>query len=459
MISKRIQQVLFLTILLLLGFNVDPVAAKSPLMLPDSSDNAALRQGLENYLPTSQPAWSLDLTREDYIELTLLQFARNGQQDNLQSLLQHPLNALQQAMLGKYIAYQLLADSGLWCAQDLLAQDQEQLAYKLWLHEDLDSSPITEADCEAFTVLPVSTEQPQYSDELDAAIRRFQTRHQLAVDGVVGPATLRALNQSPQHIADRILYNLQRSLQQSDRHQDQRYIVVNIPAFELNLFEDGHLALQMRTIVGRRSRPTPEMDLELTTIVMNPSWNVPGKLAYKDIIPKIIKNADYLQQQNIQVLDGWGRNATELDPASIDWELMRQEGFPYRFRQRPGPNNALGLYKFVTPNPRAIFLHDTNSKQLFKRQQRAFSSGCIRLEDPQALAAYLLADKPDSEQQQLQSALHNGTTKAVRLDQPVPVYLTYQTAWVDEFNVLQLRDDIYQLDRAPALPLQIASKN
>ena len=176
-------------------------------------------------------------------------------------------------------------------------------------------------------------------------------------------------------------------------HQDVArggHLMVNIPAFELSVMEADSRVDRMRTIVGRIKRQTPIMSGTMTYLEFNPYWNIPQKIARKDILPKVIGDPDYLTRQGIKVFDNWDDQASALDPAAIAWNNLSGRYFPYRLRQDPSEVNALGQVKFMFPNDYSIYIHDTPGKSLFGRQGRSFSSGCVRVEAPMALAQYLL---------------------------------------------------------------------
>jgi murein L,D-transpeptidase YcbB/YkuD len=186
----------------------------------------------------------------------------------------------------------------------------------------------------------------------------------------------------------------------------------------------------------------------MTYLVINPYWDVPHSIAVKDKLPLIQKDPGYLAQQKMRVYQGWGADRREIDPASIDWSKLGPKNFPYRLRQDPGPQNALGRLKFMFPNKYNVYIHDTPSRELFAKTRRTFSSGCIRVEKPLQLAEYLLSGSPAWTRQSLQAAIDRGFEQTVPLPEPIPVHLVYLTAWVDADDVLQLRRDIYNRDAA-----------
>lgn len=286
--------------------------------------------------------------------------------------------------------------------------------------------------------------QLNYFDlRLAKALRRFQKRHGLKADAVLGSSTRAALNVNPDIRAYQLLLNHERQRQLLN-NPPQRYVQVNLPDYRLTLVDNGDQLLEMKTIVGMNSRPTPELSSEISSLVINPAWNVPRSIATQDILPKWKSDAGYLERNNIRIVSGWGEQRVWIDPQQTDPDRLYQGSDYQRLYQLPGRNNALGAIKFDFPNKEAIYLHDTPYKGLFKRQQRALSSGCIRLEDPQLLARTLIAS--DSNQTRLQQALQQSETRRIRLSQPVGLFLTYWTAWLDDQQRLQFREDIYQRD-------------
>jgi murein L,D-transpeptidase YcbB/YkuD len=281
-----------------------------------------------------------------------------------------------------------------------------------------------------------------YDAATEAAIRRFQERHGLEVDGVVGPATLAALNVTVGERIDQIEINMERWRWISDELAD-RYIWVNMPAFSLAVIENGRTAMAMRVIVGRAYRQTPEFSGLITYLEANPFWNVPYSIATKDLLPKIQADPGYLASQGLEVFAGWS-DEQPIDPATIDWSALGAGRFPYRLRQDPGPLNALGRIKFMFPNEYSVYLHDTPSRELFWRAKRDFSSGCIRVQKPIELGVYLLG--PGWDEARLETELDAGRNKAIRLPKPVRIYLTYSTAWVDDAGLVEFREDIYGRD-------------
>ena len=285
----------------------------------------------------------------------------------------------------------------------------------------------------------------RYDQGLETAVMRFQYRHGLVPDGVVGRKTLAAMSVP---IEERIL-QLQLNMERWRWYPDsfgKRYLMVNIPDFTLNVMEGDWMVRRMRAIVGKSRRKTPTLSGRMTYLELNPYWNIPRKIARKDILPKVISDPDYLTRQGIRVFDSWDHQAPELDPAGIIWENLSSRYFPYRLRQDPSDVNALGRVKFMFPNPQSVYIHDTPGKALFNRQKRIFSSGCVRVETPLDLAQYLL-DGQGWDRTRLEAAMMSGRRQTVVLDDPIPVHLVYFTAWVDADGTVNFREDIYNRDR------------
>ncbi len=288
-------------------------------------------------------------------------------------------------------------------------------------------------------------EDELFDAELVAAVERFQRRHGLAVDGEVGPATRRALNVS----AAARLAQLRRSAARLDALEPrfgERYVVVNLPAFELRYVRDGRVAHGTDVIIGSRDDQTIEFSDEIDHVVFNPYWHVPASIAAEEIIPDLRADAARMEQRGFQVVDA---NGTTLAPTAVDWNTVSAQDLPYRFRQGPGAGNALGEVKFMFPNRHAIYLHDTPSKSLFARPMRALSHGCIRVRDPLLLAERLL--EPEGfDRDAIDGWVETRRNHHVYLDQPVPVHLVYVTSWVDADGLVHFRDDVYARDHAYA---------
>ena len=288
-----------------------------------------------------------------------------------------------------------------------------------------------------------------FDTSLEAAVWRFQSRHGLVADRIVGPQTLAALNVSAAVRARQLAVNLER-WRWLPRSLGERHLRVNLPAFHLELFEAGEPVLNMRVIVGRQVRQTPAFVGRMTYLVLNPYWEVPPNLAVLDLLPKIQADGAHLAKNGIKVFTRPG--GTRLNPADINWQQLGAGNFPYHLRQDPGPKNALGRIKFMFPNRYTIYLHDTPTPKLFEREQRSFSSGCIRIEKPFDLAQYLLRGTPLVSLDALEEILQSAKNQTVLLPAPLPVYLLYFTAWVEADGTLNFRPDLYQrnlrLDRA-----------
>jgi murein L,D-transpeptidase YcbB/YkuD len=289
-----------------------------------------------------------------------------------------------------------------------------------------------------------------FDEILEDAVVRFQRRQGLEADGVVGPKTLAALNETVEQRLRQIEVNMER-WRWLPRSLGDRFIRVNIADFVLDVFEADEHIMTMRVIVGRDYRRTPVFSDLMTYLVINPYWNVPRKLTVQDKLPLIKADPGYLADQKMRVFSGWGVDAVEIDPSTVDWSKVTADNFTWRLRQDPGPKNALGRIKFMFPNKFDIYLHDTPSRELFEQPVRAASSGCIRLEKPVDLAEYLLRGYPQWTRPAILAAIDKGEERTVRLLEPIPVYIIYCTAWVDEdTGEINFRPDIYGRDRAVA---------
>lgn len=285
-----------------------------------------------------------------------------------------------------------------------------------------------------------------FSQDLSAALGRFQQRHGLDSDGMLGPVTRAALNRDNFEAIEMISLNLERWRQLKPQYADS-HVRVNIAAQELAYIHQGRKELSMKVIAGRTSRPTPTTSSAIREIVFNPYWNVPTRIATVDKLPQIRQNPHYLTERGFSVRASWEMGAEELDPNSIDWNQVTRRNFSYFLRQDPGPQNALGQVKFLFPNDYSVYLHDTPGKNLFDRGQRLFSSGCIRLDQPMALAEALLRNHTDEQPASPVHAQSYANNQSIRLLEPVSVHLEYWTAWVDDQGQLQLRNDVYQRDQ------------
>lgn len=280
---------------------------------------------------------------------------------------------------------------------------------------------------------------------VEQAVRRFQGRHGLVADGVVGSATLAALNVPVEDRVRQIEINMERWRWLPD-DLGRRYVLVNTADFFLEVVEEGESVLAMRVVAGKKARRTPVLSGRMTYLVLNPYWHIPHKIAVRDILPKTKKDPGYLDRQGIRVFENWEEFAPEIPRETIDWSSIREHNFFFKLRQDAGAENALGRVKFMFPNKFAVYLHDTPSRYMFRRNQRDFSSGCIRVEGPIDLAVYVLRGDPEWTREKILSTIESGTTRIVWLPEPIPVHVLYWTAWVDREGALQFRRDVYGRD-------------
>jgi murein L,D-transpeptidase YcbB/YkuD len=288
-------------------------------------------------------------------------------------------------------------------------------------------------------LVPASDDPALFDRDLAAAVRSFQARHGLQVDGLVGEKTLAALNEPAAQKAARIALNLER-IRWLGEVPGPRFIKVNIPACRLDVISHGRTVLSMRAVVGRPDRPTPVISGQIRWLELNPYWNVPQKLARLDILPQVLKDPRYLEDRGFRVFQDWKRGAGEIDVDEVAWASLQSWDMDFRFCQDPGPLNPLGNMKFLFLNPFSVYLHGTNHPEVFRSESRFLSSGCIRLEAPGVLAEYL-APRAD-----LAGILESGRTQTLGLADPATIFLVYQTVWIDGSGRVNFSPDIYGYD-------------
>jgi murein L,D-transpeptidase YcbB/YkuD len=230
---------------------------------------------------------------------------------------------------------------------------------------------------------------------------------------------------------------------------------VNVPAYRLQIVEDGDPVLAMRVVVGSPEDQTPVFSDLMTYVVFSPYWNIPESILREETLPRASRDPGYLERNRIEVVRHRNGKVEKLDPARIDW-ADEAETRDLSVRQLPGPENALGRVKFIFPNHFAVYLHDTPAHDLFAKQERAFSHGCVRVEDPTALARYVLGDRPEWTAERTASAMGGDTERTVKLQRPLPVHIGYWTAWVEDDGTVTYTSDPYGIDRAHARVLGIA---
>jgi len=265
-----------------------------------------------------------------------------------------------------------------------------------------------------------------FTPELTEAVMRYQHRMGLTTDGVVGKNVVNQLNVPIKARVEQLLINMER-MRWMPNMTEGNGILVNIPQYELHVFEQGKMVFQMDIVVGKTGSETVVFNDEIKYVVFSPYWNVPSSIVRSEIYPAMQKNPSYLAQKNME-------------------QTGFSNGLPI-IRQKPGNSNSLGRVKFIFPNSYNIYLHDTPSKSLFGAEKRAFSHGCIRVAQPAKLAEYLLRDSKEWPQEKIAQAMRSNNEKWVSLDNPLPVFITYFTAWVDQEGLLNFREDIYGHDQ------------
>lgn len=283
-----------------------------------------------------------------------------------------------------------------------------------------------------------------YDAVLVAGIKRFQQRHGLAEDGILGKTTQEALAVPVGKRIRQIQGTLKRM---ADFRPDAsgRYLVVNLPEFYLRGYKQGNVVMEMKVVVGTPKDPTPQFTKEMTYVSFNPHWGVPIRIAAEEMLPKIIENPNFFTEQDFAVYELTEEGRKEIDPATVDWSQHNKDHFPYLLRQRPGKGNALGKIKFGLKNSNDVYMHDTSSPKFFLRDIRAFSHGCMRLEKPYEMARFVFDGKENFTQEKLDMLYNDSESRIV----PIPsltVHTVYWSAWEDADGKANFRKDIYGLD-------------
>ncbi|MDQ4140478.1 MAG: L,D-transpeptidase family protein [Bacteroidota bacterium] len=288
----------------------------------------------------------------------------------------------------------------------------------------------------------------RFDEELEKAVRDFQERHGLKVDGTINKETLSAMNVSLNDRIDQIIINMERwRWIPKPKEMERKHIFVNIPEYTLYAKDKGKSVFNMRVVVGKVMNSTPIFSDKLEYIVFSPYWYVPFSIIENEMKPRLIADPGWLERMDMEVVQGYGKEAVPVDPYSIDWSSITKENFKYAVRQRPGPKNPLGDIKYIFPNEHEVYLHHTAAAELFNQTQRGFSHGCIRVEKPVELAQFLLAGKPQWTEEAILEAMHAGTERYENLPEKIPVYIVYFTSWVDDNGRIHFRDDIYGHDK------------
>ena len=287
-----------------------------------------------------------------------------------------------------------------------------------------------------------NTHSPVFDRELELAVKGFQARHALDNDGVVGKQSIAAMNVPVATRIDQLRISLER-LRWVNQEGAQTFVAVNIAGFRAFFYKDGELEWFTRAMVGKNYRKTPVFRGDIAYLEFNPTWTIPPGILRNDTLPAIKKDPNYLASKNIRVID---RNGKFIDPSTVDWNRY-SSGIPYTLRQDPGPNNSLGTVKFIFPNKHFVFLHDTPHRELFSHAERAFSSGCVRIEDPLKLAELVLDDPVKYSRSKLEAIVASKETQRIHPSPKMPVVILYLTASVEPGGKVRFYKDIYQRDQ------------
>ncbi len=296
--------------------------------------------------------------------------------------------------------------------------------------------------------VPHINREALFDECLDKAVRKFQKRHGLAVDGVVGRGTQKALALSVDDKIRKVLLNIDR-IKWLPREEKKRYIVVNLPEFMLHYIEDNQTKQELRVIVGDKRHPTPIFSHYISYIVLNPYWKVPEGIVRREVIPHMVKDPNYLRKQGLEAHRTWDENSRIMDTSFLYWEdyLYGIEKFPYRLMQPPGPKNALGKIKFKFPNRFSVYLHDTPTRHLFKKSFRAYSHGCVRLSQPQKLLETIAGFNKNINFKRAKKILKGKRKTQLNMSEKLRIHLVYLTAGLNKDGELEFRDDLYNYDK------------
>lgn len=286
-----------------------------------------------------------------------------------------------------------------------------------------------------------------FDSYVDAAVKRFQARHGLPSDGAMGKYTYAAMNVSAQIRLGQLQTNLER-LREKAGTLGSRYVLVDIPAAQIEAVENDRVVLRHTAIVGKIDRQTPVVNSKINEIIVNPYWNAPVSIVRKDIIPLMRKNPDYLKDSHIRL---FAPDGSEVDPMTVDWST--DDAAKYRFRQDPGSGNAMASVKINFPSPDGVYMHDTPQQSLFGKMMRFDSSGCVRVQNVRDLVTWILRDTPGWDRQHFEATIKTGENTPVQVVNPVPVHFLYVSAWSTGPGVVQFRDDVYALDGASELQI------
>lgn len=289
-----------------------------------------------------------------------------------------------------------------------------------------------------------------FDSYVDTAVRRFQIRNGLVPDGIVAGATVAALNVPAEQRLRQLEVNLVRVRSMSGFLGD-RYVMVNIPAAEIEAVDHGLVHSRHVGVVGKIDRPSPLLSAKIQEINFNPYWHVPVSIIRKDLIPKMQADPQYLAKNKIHIYDG---KNNELQPTDIDWTT--EQATQYMFRQEPGTENSMGSVKINFPNPHSVYMHDTPAKSLFGQNARFHSSGCVRVQNVREMVTWLLDETPEWPKDRIDQAIRSGERIDAKLATPVPVYFVYITAWAGADGFVSFRDDIYQRDTGEAVAMNAA---
>ena len=380
--------------------------------------------------------WDTPFPKVDYLAL-LKRVKSNGEiEKTLYSLVTK--NPLYLNLLDAYERYRVIVSDGGFVQIPNVAlklgskgSAVKILAQRLFQSDDLDFYD------EDYTV---------FDKTLEDALKKFQKRMGIHQTGILYKATRNALNVPAHKRLEKIKINLERARWEKDP-MDCNCVFVNIPAFMMYFLEGDAIAFQMPVVVGRKTNPTPIFKANMSYVVLNPTWSVPQSIVKKEMLKRLQEDPDYLNTRHFKAYNGWSKNRKEIDPFDIDWyQYDENSDLPFSFVKDPGKGNPLGKVKFMFPNKYAVYMHDTNEKRLFKSRVRAYSHGCIRLQNPQKMLWFVAENFLEKPYSDVKALLKKGDSTSLSLSEKIPVYIRYYTSWVNEDGV-NFRRDIYGYDK------------